>query len=121
MSQLQKYLEEVKSKKDTFGITGKYLAVKIEYGDYETRGLSYDERLYQFIQEMGGNYTTDNGSKPKYLYLFDSEKTGLKKEELALALRDEMGYDIYLKANIDKEESVEKINRKDLELATMKF
>lgn len=115
MSEFNKYLESAQSQKDTFKDTGKYLAVKIEYSDYEIRGKTYDERLYEFIQDMGGNYTTDRGSKPEYLYLFDSKRTGLSKEELALAIRDEMGYHIYLKEHIDKDEPVEKISREEIE------
>lgn len=114
MSEFNKYLEAAKARKDTFADTGKYLAVKIEYGTYD-RGDYYDQRLYEFIRDMGGNYTTDRGSKPEYLYLFDSQRTGLSKEELALAIRDEMGYPIYLKANIDKDEPVEKVSREEIE------
>ncbi len=93
---------------DYYKSSGKMLAVKLEYGYYDfgrNDGKGYDDVLYEFIRDMGGNWTTDMGKQPEYLYLFDSKS--LSKEELANAIRDEMGYAIYLKEHIDTKENVE--------------
>lgn len=93
---------------DTYKSSSKMLAVKIEYGTYDfgrNVGVRYDDRLYEFIQSMKGNYTTDGGKKPEFLYLFDSK--AISKEELANAIRSEMRYPIYLKEHIDTKENIE--------------
>lgn len=94
--------------------TGKMLAVEIEYGIYDSGrncDRAYDDVLYEFIQNIGGNYTTDLGMRPKYLYLFDGM---ISKEELALAVMRDMSYPIYLKENINTDEDVIPLIEEDL-------
>jgi hypothetical protein len=100
---------------DTYKSSGKMLAVKIEYGTYDfgrNVGKEYDDVLYEFIQRINGNYTTDGGKKPEFLYLFDSKR--ISKEDLASAIRNEMGYTIYLKEHIDTKENIEIVQEGEL-------
>jgi hypothetical protein len=92
--------------------TGKLLVIKLEYGTYPD-GEGYDERVYRTIQDYGGNYTTDRGDKPKYLYFADSKKTGVTKEEMAKVING-MGYSLYLKSDVDSDEVPVKIELKDI-------
>ena len=92
--------------------TGKMLCIKLEYGTY-SNGEGYDDRVYSRIQDYGGNYTTDRGNKPKYLYFADNKRTGVSKEDTARLIA-EMGYELYLKSEIDKDEIPVEIKVKDL-------